>query len=84
MSLISRLLGLIPISIGLLLGYGLYLFVLNMYITFKWILTPNAPEASVIMFIILIIMTLLGVFALVIIVIFFFIWIGTLMLFDEN
>lgn len=84
MSLLSRLLGLIPISIGLLLGYGVYLFVLNIYIIFKWASTYlNAPEALSIILTILVIIALLGVFVFVFIIMFYLIWFGIKMLIEN-
>lgn len=84
MSLILRLLGLIPISIGLLLGYGLYLLMLNIYIIFKWLSTYlNAPEAFAIVFTILVIIALFGVFMFVVVIIFYLIGIGLMMLIEN-
>lgn len=84
MNTLSRLSGLIPISIGLLLGYCVYLFVLNVYIVFKWLSEYlNAPEALAIVFTILIIICLLGVFTIVIVIILYLISLGILMLFER-
>lgn len=77
MSLLSRSLGLIPITIGSLLVYGEYLFVLNIYIVLKWLSTYlNAPEEFAVVFTILIIIALLGIFIFVNIIIIYLIGIG--------
>lgn len=84
MSLLSRLSGLIPITIGSLFIYGEYLFILNIYIVLKWMSTClNAPEELAIVFTILIIMALFGIFIFVNIIIMYLIGIGIKILLEN-
>jgi len=67
MTLLTRLFGLIPLSIGALLGYGIYLFVLNTYILLNWVSECiDAPESLAIILTVLIIIVLLNMFIIAI------------------
>jgi len=85
MSLLVRLLGLIPTTIGVALGYGTYLFVLNIYILLSWLSTYiNAPESLAIVLTVLITISLLGVFIFAIGLALYLIFIGLSMLFNQD
>lgn len=84
MSLIMRILGLVSTTVGLLLGYVIYLFLLNVYILSNWISkVMNAPEAFTIVITIVIITFLLGALILAIIIMLYLIFIGLTFLFDK-
>ena len=83
MTSLTRLLGLIPLSIGALLGYGIYLFVLNVYILLNWVSECiNAPDALAIILTVLITISLLGVFIFVIGLVLYLTFIGLAILFN--
>lgn len=85
MSLMVRLLGLILTTIGILLGYGMYLFILNIYTLLSWLSTNiNAPESLAIVLTVLIIIALLSVFILAIVIIVYLIFIGLTMIFNGS
>lgn len=85
MSLMVRLLGLILTTIGISLGYGIYLFVLNIYILLSWLSTYiNAPESLAIVLTVLIIIALLSVFILAIVIIVYLIFVGLTMIFNGS
>ena len=85
MSLLVRLLGLIPTTIGIALGYGIYLFVLNIYILLSWLSAYiNAPQSLAIVFTVLIIIALLGVFIIAIGLTLYLIFIGLAMIFNQD
>ncbi len=80
MNLISRTLGLLSIIIGILIGYGIYLFLLNVYILSSWITTYlNAPQSLAIVITILTIISLLGAFILATVVALYLIVKGLIM-----
>ena len=82
MTLLTRLFGLIPLSIGALLGYGIYLFVLNTYILLNWVSECiNTPDALAV---VLITISLLGVFIVAIRLALYLTFIGLAMLFNQD
>ncbi len=85
MSLIMRLLGLISTTVGVLLGYGIYLFLLNGYILINWMSkVMNAPEAFTFVIAILIIIFLSGSLIIAIIITLCLIGIGLSLLFNGD
>lgn len=85
MSLLVRLLGLILTTIGISFSYGIYLFVLNIYIMLSWLSTDiNAPESLVIVLTVLIIISLSGVFILANVIIIYLIFVGLTMIFNGS
>ena len=85
MDLLVRLLGLILTTIGISIGYGIYLFVLNIYILLSWLSTYiNAPESLAIVLTVLITISLLGVFIFAIGLALYLIFIGLSMFFNQD
>ena len=77
MTLLSRLLGLVMITIGALLGYGICLFVLNIYLLSSWLSEYlDAPEALSIILTILAIISLLFIFIFAIIIAIYLVVVG--------
>ena len=85
MTLLSRLLGLVMITIGALLGYGICLFVLNIYLLSSWLsVYLDAPEVLSIILTILAIISLLSIFIFAIIIAIYLVVVGLSIMFKKD
>jgi len=81
MSLSIRIIGLITTTIGAFFGYGIYLFVLNIYLLSAWISEYiNAPESLAIVATVVSVICLLGLFIIAGIIVVYLLFVGLVLL----